>query len=273
MKFKIILISTMLLLLGCSLINGPNKTTPISFENYSYPLEVGNSWTYERTTTYSNIRPDTVQLPIPLIQKGSAIIEVTGIDTLGTDNEVFVFHTGAIDSMNPQTTHTGTFYFKNEEDGMYNYIGTGNSYALPISQPATRGEFEQRYFNKKEKDKFSISILNSEIRKSLQYPIKLNDEWTFIDSTGNIFGINKKIFKYEKVSTKMGTYNCFIVEWIYDNGSNLILRDYYSTIGLMKRIYIIKNIQVSDYNNNRFVTADFTDEYNLVEFVAAPKLP
>ena len=34
MKFKIIIISAVLLLLGCSLINGPNKTTPISFDDF-----------------------------------------------------------------------------------------------------------------------------------------------------------------------------------------------------------------------------------------------
>ncbi len=258
MKFKIILISALLMLLGCSLINGPNKPTPNLFENYAYPLEVGNSWTYERTFTYSNIQPDTVQLPV---RKGSSIFDITEIDTINDSLEYYVLNAAATDSMIQGSLYTGKILLNNEADGLYIYASTGSSIPSPISPLLN---LKEESIKSSPLNFSTVSAHNEEI-KTLQYPIEIGEQWIISDTVGFSFFTEKVITRFEILKTTVGTFNCFVVEWILPV-EDLTIIDYYSEIGLMKRVTIAKNITISDPNNLNLAIADITDEYLLVDF-------
>ncbi len=267
MKFKIILISTMLLLLGCSLINGPSKPTPNIFENFSYPLEVGNVWTYEKTFTYSNIRPDTIQPWFPLVKKGSVVIEVSSYDSLNANlgAEAYVLEATTVDSLSKLLFDSATFYFNNKEDGLYDYSGNGTNMALPISQPLTEKEIRDRFHNKLHINNSHAVTAFSPLRRSLIYPISLNATWVY--EAGVDFGISKKVIRFDTLTTKAGRYNCFVVEWIYSLPSiNTKVTDYYSAIGLIKRTVTVKDVKMTDMTGGNEITVDIIEDYLLVEF-------
>ena len=274
MKFKILLISTMLLLLGCSLINGPSKTTPKSFEDFTYPLEVGNSWTYETIAVFSNPQPDTVEISTVPMTLGPIEVGISRLDTLDNGLEVTVLNIiVGVYTYPGGLKDTTTYLFKNEDDGFYQYSSDNDNPVLPISRPPSKDEITNFLTNGiKQKEKLSSSA-NTTIYQNLKYPIKDNSEWLYLD---NDLEVRKKIIDNKLLHTTLGDYHCFVVEWIYSNPDIKVV-DYISKIGLMKRIYTVKNIRmfITDYvygdivdttNQGVWITVDHTIEYIISDF-------
>lgn len=272
MKFKIFIISIILLMLfGCSLINGPNKHS--SFENFTYPLEVGNSWTYERTISYSNILPDTVNIWFPLVDKGSIVVEVSGTDsfyvavddTLVIQKELSILNQVSIDSTNHQIADSNKYYLCNYNDGMYMYGSVQGNLAIPVSGSFIEDVIRERNINKKKEKETQVTSPAPVEFQSLKYPIEINSEWLFVDESDYYFTLYKKIIGFKKLTTIIGTYDCFVIEWIEPFDSYTMI-DYISEIGLMKRTITNKGIQTTDPNNANQITFDLIDEIILVEF-------
>ena len=267
MKFKIFLFVTVLIL-GCGNPSGP---TINPFESFTYPLEVGNVWTYDYTQTFSNIIPDTATLPAYVEHIDTFSIFVSGVESLGVDNEVF-----AINSDDTTITPRGnvpleTRHFYNKQDGMYEYGSSHGTIPLPISTPVIEDELKKLFKDKKLKTNYSQTSLDTLVKKLIQYPITLNDEWVYTDTAIGGLDIHKKIESFQYIEIHGKRYYCFVVEWIYGYVINISVKDYYSQIGLVKRTMTAKNLTISDESNMEIASGDLTLEYNLQNFINANK--
>ena len=264
MKFKIIFL-IIFMILGCGNPSGP---TVNPFESFTYPLEVGNIWTYETATYFSNFIPDTAELLFPDIQKGSISIEVTDFDSVQIGIELFILQSVTYDSLT-QDLDSAVFLFNNEPDGLYEFANSGGNLAVPISQPPAIKNLLDYYTHKKQAPSHRSSILIDQPKQSLKFPIRIKSQWMFLDPESNLFGIDKKVISYRFLDTKIGKEFCFVVEWIYDFEKEISVLDYFSEKGLLKRTIIYKNVEITNYNNSAYGSVDIVQEFNIVSFVKA----
>ena len=272
MKLKIIvLIYFVPILLSCS---RPHDPPPLPFGDYIYPLKVGNNWTYESTITINN-QPDSVPIWFPEVIKGSAAIEITDedstrefyIDSLLLTTHIFTFNTTSIDSTNPQSIDSALFLFTNTKDGLYELGNSGGNSAVPVTRPPGQDELTTLVHNKIKYQQSELSAA-ADPKQSLKYPIRVNSEWIFIDDIG-LFNIDKKIIRYEVLETKLGKFNCFVVQWMYDT-IDIEIIDYYASIGLVRRSIEARNLVSCEIGGPDCDTVDMMYMYELADYVIVP---
>jgi hypothetical protein len=263
--FLMLLVSTAIYL-SCSDSSNPGMPLPFS-DDFTYPLEVGSKWSYDREWSNFNFRPDSAGTSFPFTDT-----------TLYAKVEIFVDREEILmDSINTSvvitkdiensTSFTSSHFYQNTDEGLFilAYDRGGSS----ISYPKMISNFS---------DDLSIGNLESFLRisslhgildpvnqhasdtlryedppvQSFKYPLKKDLEWTY---RSNNFMISKKVIGTEKVTVPAGSFDCWKIQWIYDlsnagfNIGNVTLYDYVSSKGLVKRTLLIKDARISDINN------------------------
>jgi len=241
--------------------------------NFTYPLSVGNAWSYNASAVYSNISPDSIKY---MLNDYSMDLEVsvtkkTFIDT----NEVYEIK--EVSKVIPNAFA----YYSNKKEGFLKYAYSNSpAKILPKTGVNKKFLFNGIYFNNiseflknLEKINSAAKTFNDSIlyldppRVIYSYPLEVGKEWNF--STPYL-KMTKQIVGKETINTSFGNYSCFKIRWKYDLNSdgivddNLIYYEYLSSKGILKRTLILKNFTVSTFTNPSGIgSADVKYEENL----------
>lgn len=251
----ILLLMLSVSLFSCEFSSDINSTTPADFV---YPLEIGNTWEYERVFESFNFRPDSLRdiFPYDKIVTSSTVEvkkDTTLLDTLKcTVMQETLFELGEIlETWN---------YYENKPDGLYEYAykSPGAGLTLPKQRDNIRYHMAGMTFKgmREASDYFAkflpsySSIADTLIywdkpNKILAYPPEIGEEWIALE--GNPFILHKQIVGEELVSTDAGNFRCYKIHWIYKNShfDNILFFDYICEKGLIKRSITYTDMRVS----------------------------
>ena len=229
--------------------------------NFIYPLKVGNQWTYNASTDYLNVSPDS--LKNSLINESIDLKVSITKDTLLNSNDVF-----EIIEENPESS-TGYGYYFNSGNGFFKsgYKG-GGSVVLPKINNVKRFHYKNISFNSIT-DLFKqlngivnqSNLLNDSIiyfnqpRKVYSYPLSIGKEWIFTSDPEGPAIITKEVAGIQNVQTKVGVFECYKILWKFDfdfdgiPDNNFVYYEYVSAKGLLKTEIISKNITLTTEDN------------------------
>jgi hypothetical protein len=278
-KFFLLLIVSTAIYISCSDSSNPGFANPMN-DDFIYPLKVGNKWNYQKEWSRYNFRPDSSSPGVIMNDTtffSTIEVSITRIDTIADTLETFVLY--ASEQMDNQTFTSG-YNYNNTDDGLfiYAYRGGTSSLVYPKKQANLKykyGEYGSLISNEipsflidpifqlYELSADSIGIENPPV-KTLSYPFKINNEWTYRNT---FLRINKKVVSKEIVNISAGQYECYKVQWLYDFSNsgewseNIQIFDYISSIGLIKRIFLFKDVTISTTSNpNGFGLMDGKEE-------------
>lgn len=227
MRFLLLFLILVTIFLCCS-------DNPISsesnFSNFQYPLSDGSSWSYTITMYDSDQSFENLFNP----RESYSTITATKYDQDSVYYKLDEINLATKED-NSVDTVTGYTNYQNRSDGLYILSFGGDGHLV--------------------NPKFSIS--EDVPLKSIDYNIKIGNEWVYRDST-NIYPINKKITGFTEIETEAGTFDCFIVESIYLNAS-IYVTDYIAREGLIKKtVGVIINNQGGYSPTGRYQTMILT---------------
>ena len=247
----------MLLIVIYSCKESSNPITTID-NNFIYPLNIGNQWTYNASSIYSNVSPDSLK---SALHNESIDLSVTVIgDTMLNYVKVYQLK----ESSNKYPSYNGFYY--NSGDGFYEYgYDNGGNIVLPKTKITKRFRFKGVYFNnvmefinqKNETTRLS-KIMNDTIiyfetpRLVYAYPLNIGREWIY---SPKVTIISKEVIGKENVETKIGVFECYKIRWKYDFNSDGIYDDdfyyyeYVSSKGLLKTEITMRNIAISSMDH------------------------
>lgn len=255
-SIKFILLAILLVTLySCEFSSDPKTTLPEKFE---YPLMTGNVWEYERVFEHFNFRPESIKDvfgPTKYIHQSR--VEVIKDTTLQDSINCFVIRETVVDYIMGDLLSWG--YYSNEQDGLYQYgyrsPGPGvikprerRKVTYNIAGLSFRSIKEVSDYYSKYLPTFAPSndtlIVYDKSRKILTYPLEIGEIWTLHD--GQPFTIHKTILGTELVSTDVGNFNCYKIQWTYDSSfaDNILFYDYICEKGLIKRTIFFNDILV-----------------------------
>lgn len=260
---------------------------PVGVVQYDwYPLAVGNSWEYTRFYAFVNLQSDTTcPLPFPDTLFSTVRVQISKMDTLLDSIPVYELSKTIQDSF---TSYTGLAYYNNLEDGLYFYAYY-NSINLPPLHNSTGKSlsFKGKYFSSineilewLERMSFSTSLTSDSLiyylppRKSIQYPLQTGNQWTYGIVGGHI-RFDKKIISYELVTVPAGSFSCYKIQWLFDLNddgkweSDIEFFDYISSIGIVKRSTLLKDLRITDYCFGHYATFDVFEEIRLTRYISS----
>jgi hypothetical protein len=275
------------LLLFCfQFINCEQSKNPIGnlYSDFIYPIEIGNSWEYDRTFILFNFRPDSIKHLISMSDtfKTYSSTEIRNKEMLKDSMLTYQF----IESMVEDTaTFTGEYYYSNQADGLYLYAYEGASHTLPKSGVSNKIIFRGLYFNQVQEitnyltsfDYGRILFVDSLNYENpplqiIKYPLKEGLQWT-LRETGNPFRLDRIILSEEIIQVSVGEFDCIKIQNLYDlNGDNnwdedIMYTDYLSNEGLIKRVIYIKDLKLTDFSGQVIGEFDTIDESILKSFI------
>lgn len=281
MRNRNIICSLSIIILSLISCNNENE----SKDDYIYPLSIGNNWEYVREMNmyfYSDSNSvipeyeDTLNLTFDL----SATItdEVTLNDTLETI-EMSVFESDS------ENTYMGKYYYKNNNDGLFMcaYKSPG-SIIYPKKTAGNTVLFKGMEFD----NYYQLSdfiqhltpnhkILSDSLHfeeppvKTLQYPLKVGDQWTYRQDD-NPWRMDRKVINRKDVELSIGTFDCYEVKFLFDldhNGEwdeDIWIIDYISNEGLIQRTVTILGIEEGGPEGPTGRLIDSFDRYILTDF-------
>jgi hypothetical protein len=247
----------MLLIIIYSCKESSNPITTID-NNFIYPLNIGNQWTYNASSIYSNVSPDSLK---NALHDESIDLSVTIIgDTMLNSIKVYRMKEGS----NKYPSHNGFYY--NGGDGFYKYgYDNGGSIVLPKTKITRRFRFKGISFNNimefinQEIENIHLSrIMKDTIiyyerpRLIYPYPLYTGREWIY---SPNIIKITKEVVGKENIRTKIGIFECYKILCKYDFNSDGIYDDdfyyyeYISSKGLIKTEIMMDNITITSIDH------------------------
>lgn len=274
-----------LLLTACKSDN-PTTSTPkenVDTSTFMYPFETGNWWNYSSQVIVSNIRPDSISHYFTSYPK-------TGIGTVTVlDDTVINFYTARRfhETYTEDTSsYAALFYFYNFDTALVCY-GYRNNIYLSFTPYSVHYGISFMFNGKSYTELKNILADYSELRtvrnipafnqisldsliiedppvECLKYPVLKGTEWLF-KNIPNSYIIYKKYLDFENVTINGQRISCVRTQRIWAGLDDLILYDFYSKYGQMKRDYTLKDVQVKnaqgfpigyvDYNYSYVVTS------------------
>jgi hypothetical protein len=276
-----IVIGSSLLFHACSDDNpaNPPPSEPVDTSTFIYPIGIGSTWSYSTYFTVSNIRPDSIghyfsHYPV----SGSGSINVLYDTTIGIYTARCFFET-----YNEGTvTYSSRFYFLNNDTALIcpgyrqHNFQSFNPYIVKYRMSFRfqgRSFSELRdilaYYNEFTNSGSDSLIIEDPPVECLKYPVLKGTQWVFKNIIGGPV-IYKKYINFENVTVDTQKIGCVRTQRIRTGTSDLVLFDFYSRFGQLKKDYTVKNAEVRnpqgfpigfvDYNYLYTVTS-----YNLTE--------
>lgn len=223
---------TLLLILFTACKKDEEKTIPtVSI----YPLEVGNSWTYQ-TTSEGVFYADEEMTEIINTVFNVSENTITVIKDTILNGELHV------KKIHDSFTHRNS-YKAIDDDGLKDY-----AYDIYYSKDALKRIsiveqfknelvnynshlFQSKYLNRNE------LVIRDYPNFELQLPLKPGAEWVFIDSLYSVFmHVVKKVIGYENVATAGRVFNCYKIQNNYygNDFDNLKITEWVAAEGLIK---------------------------------------
>ncbi len=254
----IILISSLIISCSEDMTGGNNPVTisPSQENNFRYPYDLNSFWYYTTRNFVTNLRPDSI---------------ITYYDTdttFGVGGAVFVKDTiissdtlRLLSNSHSESGHAHLTleYFKQTDSGLIRIASYSEGASFgPFSTNEVNNKYEvngQTYHSIRdlldnyEYENFSNAklVFDDPPVTTLKYPIVQGLEWHLL-SNGDT-EIRKQYTDFETVTVRAGTFYCNKVKrnWYYNSvgpDPKIILYDYFSKDGMIKRDLIIKDILV-----------------------------
>lgn len=256
---------------------------------WTYPLDVGNVWEYQRTITLifytdssgTRVNQDTtIWASYPLT---SSVVGTRNFgDTLSTIEVVVSSSSAGVDE------NTRTFYTKTA-NALYSvaYSG-GGMYALPKQIEPKQFVFHGQYF--RDITQFSSALqmglipgntrsdsiyFESPPVQALAFPLKVGSEWDY-RPLGHPFHMGRRVISQSNLELDSMSYACYQVNTLYDffnDGAwddDLGMTDYYADLGLIQReIKVLGNLESHVQGGLTGRKYDWYDKYILTNSVIA----
>ena len=280
-KYKLNIFLSLAAIIFLSCIGEP---TPLQESQtfIQYPLNIGNSWEYQRLVMFYNFRPDSLHNTFRDTLDFSRIkTTIPGEkDLLGMIN-TFILREESI--ISPGVGIAGEAYYTQDKNGLFLHAQLGISNALP-----KKGHPRFRFFGLNFRDIDQLltqmhiaqpasgsAVMDSLYYyspplKVLSYPLQQGKSWLY--RTGNFSPITKQIGKRELIRLPAGNFTADVVHLFYDFDNDGIwdpeidIRDYYSAQGLIKRSIKLSDIVVTDMNLNEIGLVDYSDVLELQNY-------
>lgn len=263
LKTKIIFIFLNCLFLSFAIINCSDEIItpiPIDSSDFKYPFSDGSRWTYTRTFSASDIKPDSIRyyfVNYPIVINGTAtILYDTIINSVITKCFLDEFTDNNI-------LRTNRYYYLNNDTSLFLYARrqSGPAIGLLPLRKMKNTFFKTEGDNYENRKSLVLESLQDSLNSTLKYPITTGTEWTFT----NTYGVTtiKKYIGFENVNVPAGTVSCMKLSStiLIHNTSIFDFFDYYSKYGLMKSYSFQDDITVSTVTNPDGIgTIDATDE-------------
>ena len=241
--------------------------------DFTYPLETGRTWTYQRDMILTNFETDSLNQEHEDTLTYDVTTEVIGPVTLRD----------SIEAIEVRIKDSITYY-KEDSTGLYIIayeLGMGET-IMPKRAGKEKIVFNGMYFKNFEELSNVIQqitpmakslgdsiIFESSPAKVLSYPLREATEWCFRNP--DYLRIDKQIIGEETISVNAGTFKCYHVKWCYDFNDdealddNTWIDDYISKEGLIKRTVTVLGINM--YGDYGYLgTCDFYDIYELKNY-------
>jgi hypothetical protein len=223
----------------------PVKPTQLDTTSFTYPFEIGNSWTYTLTISLSDFKPDTI---IPYLTQYP--ITTTGTITILYDTVIYGVTARCFYDANQ---HDGPgdecrYYYINNDTGLILYAVRGgvssylpdNLHLLSFSSGSYSLDLEGNiHLISTPNDSLYITPNNI----ILKYPVWTGREW-FVYGSNNTF-TKRKYTRFEIVIVPAGTFSCMNVEKNNSAISFVSYHDYYSKYGIIKRTSFADDVLVT----------------------------
>ncbi|NQU04608.1 MAG: hypothetical protein HQ568_00835 [Calditrichaeota bacterium] len=235
--------------------------------DYIYPLEVGNTWIYDRSMRFSEMNGNTINESYSVIQS-----EITEIDQLDNNITAYRIHTREVDDSNYVSEGDG--WYNHRSDGLYCFAYSGSGWSgspcpPPRDEGITRYRFKGRIFSSPQEiirlltdqsPLFGIASDDSITYEDppvccIKYPPEVGTEWIYRDYD-NPFLIVKRITGRHGFESHVGVFDCILLRWFYDfdeNGefdTDITVQDYYANEGLIRQVIDIDSIEHIDELGN-----------------------
>ncbi len=259
------------------------KASTIDWETFKYPLEIGNSWQYDRTFSITLIPVDTSKADSLIQAKAAAKVHIAGqtmIDSTNTFHFVETYHEKEFEMI-----HEG--WYANQADGFYCYAYKNAGVATALFKDAAPKklrvngrmyhsvrEISDYYFNRMASTHVSMSdsmIYENPPTKMLPYPMTDGTQWVYRRTP--YFTTAHRIVGEEAVECPAGTFLCKKIEYLfYDDVFGRWVHvvqaaDYISEAGLVKRIlYCTGELWTTDDSPFPIGTVNTSDEMVLTQF-------
>ncbi len=269
--FKIIISLFAAIVISCSISSckSENIVSPVQQDtstNFKYPFTNNSNWFHTTRNFVFNIRPDSIKHYFntdTLIENGFSVLKN---DTVINGVTYKIYKT---DHSSTAHAYTSIEYFRQIDSGLLcsstNVEGTGfGPFSLNGSHILYNGKsFEdiRTLINFASGDNSENQIAPD--LKCLQFPIVPGLMWFFrkIDAITDQY---KKYLSYETVNSLTGNFNCIKIQRQNLLGgipdTNIVLFDFYSKVGILKRDYHLKNIQYTNSMGQVLGYFDVKDE-------------
>lgn len=269
-------------LFGCT----KDSTGPGIPAQETYPVAVGDSWTYARTVMLTNFRPKdstVTYTPDTIFSTASVLVTrelklppLSGGDSITVSEfEKSEYLQGPL-----QTTYVSYQYFELTPEALllHGYRSAGSLVGPSAPLRATTVTMNGRAFTSlHELSAFLTApiqglISDSLVRENpparvLQFPLQQGTTWTYRQQP---WRIGKQVTGETSLSLNGGIYFCSEIRWLYDmNGDgiwddDIIIVDFVSPEGsIMRRMEVLNLVISNESNPDGIGTADFKDEYVL----------
>jgi len=247
LKTEFIFIYTVLIFLSSlTIINCSDdivSRVPVDSSDFRYPFKDGSTWTYKKTFSVSDIRPDSILhyfTDYPLVTTGTVIILYdTVINSITT--KCFLDHFTL-----QGVARTNRFYYINNDTSLILFASRYSpaSGLFPLNT-IRNNIFQIESSNPKTEDVISSYSIDT-LFSTLKYPIITGQEWSYFNGFNTI---SRKYMGFENISVPAGTISCMKERTTYSSIPDDEIYNYYSKFGLMKRTQFINDISFSTIVN------------------------
>ena len=272
---KMTTIKRILIFLGIILLTFSCQIWEKDNMDFTYPLETGRTWTYQREWILTNFDSDSLEQIFGYSESYETTSTVTGPQTLNDSIDVIGLLAG-----------DRTYYYKKETDGLYLVGYNMNSGELVIPKNTQKDGIiiNGVYFNSIEQlfdilqYPFSLMkpttdsiYIEENPKKVLEYPLKDAGMWCYREDY-KPFRIDKQIIGTDTISIGTSTFNCYHIKWNYDidadgiTDDNIYIDDYISKEGLIKRTISVLNMINQNAFGDTLGTYDSFDYYTLKNY-------
>jgi hypothetical protein len=265
-----IIIVVILAVFGFGLFCGDNKFYNPLPTDFVYPMKIGNKWNYAGIARSFNVQPDSLKDEHELTYVTRSTLEIISDTTLMDSIDVFILAELYIMDKVDSDTFNSENYFVNLDDGLYYYGHAGTSSQakpykiapLKIFYKFNGREYHNLHdlFNSLGRDWEHINLNGDSIhyvlppRKGYHYPLSIGEEWIVLETPG-FYTIGKKVVGIVNVEVPAGRFQCYKIQWLWDMDqdgeweSRYEYYDYIAAVGLVKRIMIVRDIEIVTYEH------------------------
>ncbi|UCD94933.1 MAG: hypothetical protein JSU69_02465 [Candidatus Zixiibacteriota bacterium] len=258
---------------------------------FTYPLEIGNRWSYNGVFTMINCEPDTACSLEHYSAHFTSVVEIESVDTFMDTLETYKFHETLTEHRydtvpNGETVYHTYNYFRNASDGFYWHASSGpNTRVSPVKlHPDVLFLFRgQRYstiqeiFQKIERTPRLAGVAadtpnyNDPPPLCLRYPLAVGSQWSFREDC-DPWCMDKKILSWKSISVFMQEFDCYDIRWLWDMDDDgqwdddIERHDYLAEIGLVTRATIFRDIVATTVTGDTLGIFDVWEAFYLTDY-------